>query len=72
MQDSSHNVNAVSWFSQEEEQKEHHGQENINWMQSKPEDSMGGRMQHGAGSMQGMSHDMSNTNEMIQMQQIGH
>ena len=31
---------AVSWFSQEEEKKEHHDQNGINWMQSKPEDSM--------------------------------
>lgn len=40
-----HNRNPVSWFSQEEEQKERR-QENVNWMQSKPEDSMGGHM-HG-------------------------
>lgn len=67
-----HNMNTVSWFSQEEDQKERHGQENTNWMQSKPEDSMGGHMQHGAGSMKSMSHDMSNTNEMNQMQHKGH
>jgi hypothetical protein len=40
------NANTVSWFSQEEEQKELQNQENANWMQSKPEDSMGGHM-HG-------------------------
>lgn len=72
MQHSPHNMDTVSWFSQEEDQKERHGQENMNWMQSKPEDSMGGHMQHGAGSMKGMSHDMSNTNEMNQMQHKGH
>jgi hypothetical protein len=72
MQHSPHNMDTVSWFSQEEDQKERHGQENTNWMQSKPEDSMGGHMQHGAGSMKGMSHDMSNTNEMNQMQHKGH
>jgi hypothetical protein len=67
-----HNINTVSWFSQEEDQKERHGQENMNWMQSKPEDSMGGHMQHGAGSTKGMSHGMSDTNEMNQMQHTGH
>lgn len=72
MQNSPHNMNTVSWFSQEEDQKEHHGQENMNWMQSKPEDSMGGHMQHGAGSMKGMSHDMSNTNETNQMKHMEH
>jgi hypothetical protein len=72
MQNSPPDMNTVSWFSQEENQKEHHGQENINWMQSKPEDSMGGHMHHGMGSMKGMSHDMSNTSEMNQMQHMGH
>nr|WP_255255987.1 copper oxidase [Criblamydia sequanensis]CDR35299.1 Multicopper oxidase [Criblamydia sequanensis CRIB-18] len=67
-----HNMNTVSWFSQEEDKKERHGQEGVNWMQSKPEDSMGGHMQHGKGDMKGMSHDMSNTNEMNQMQNMGH
>lgn len=73
MQKSPPDMNTVSWFSQEEEdQKERHGKENINWMQSKPEDSMGGHMHHGTGSMKGMSHDMPNTNEMNQMQHMGH
>lgn len=67
-----HQMNTASWFSREEDQKERHGQENMNWMQSKPEDSMGGHMQHGAGSMKGMSHDMSNTNETNQMKHMGH
>lgn len=67
-----HNMNTVSWFSREEDQKERHGQENMNWMQSKPEDSMGGHMQHGASSMKGMSHDMPNTNETNQMKHMGH
>jgi len=72
MQNSPHNMNTTSWFSQEEDKREGHAQKNINWMHSKPEDSMGGHMQHGAGSMKGMSHDMSNTNEMNQMQHKGH
>ena len=72
MQNSPHNMNTVSWFSQEEDQEERHGQENINWMQSKPEDSMGGHMHHGAGGMKSMSHDMPSTNEMNQMQHMGH
>lgn len=56
MQDSPHNMNTVSWFSQEEDQKEPHGQENTNWMQSKPEDSMGGNMHGGQmGKMKNMS-----------------
>lgn len=53
----------VSWFSQEEDQKECHTQENINWMQSKPEDSMGGHMHH-------KMENMSETNN--QMQHKGH
>lgn len=68
MHSMNHNMNTVSWFSQEEDKKERHDQENINWMQSKPEDSMGGHMQHGADKMKGMS----NTNEMNQMQHMGH
>ncbi len=38
MQNLPHNANTVSWFSQEEDQKEPHGQKNTNWMQSKPEE----------------------------------
>ena len=87
MQDSPHNMNTVSWFSQEEDQKEPHGQENTNWMQSKPEDSMGGHMgghMHGGKmgqmknmskeNLQGMSPDMDMTNmNKSQMQQhVGH
>lgn len=85
MQDSPHNMNTVSWFSQEEDQKEPHGQENTNWMQSKPEDSMGGHMgghMHGdkmgqmknmsKENMQGMSPDMEMPNmNKNQMQQHG-
>lgn len=62
MQNSSSNVNTVSWFSQEEAQKENQNQENTNWMQSKPEDSMGGHM-HG-GHMKNMGENMPNMNEM--------
>ena len=43
--------NTVSWFSLEEDQKEHHIQGNINWMESKPEDSMGWYMHHKKESM---------------------
>lgn len=77
-QDSPHNMNTVSWFSQEEDQKERHGQENTNWMQSKPEDSMGGDMHGGQmknmnkENMQGMSPDMDMPNmNKNQMQQHG-
>lgn len=55
--------NAVSWFSQEEDQKERSVQKNINWMQSKPEDSMGGHMHH---KMENMSEPNN------QMQHKGH
>lgn len=41
MQNSLHNMNTVSWFSEEEDKKEPHNQEG-NWMQSKPEDSRAG------------------------------
>ena len=86
MQNSPHNMNTVSWFSQEEDQKEPHGQENTNWMQSKPEDSMGGHMgghMHGgqmgqmknmSPNMQGMSHemDMPNMKENQMQKHQGH
>ncbi len=62
MQNSHHNMNTVSWFSQEEDQKERHIHEN-NWMQSKPEDSMGGHMHH---KMENMSEPKN------QMQHKGH
>lgn len=45
----SHNREDVSWLSQEEEKKQSAEKEGMNWMQSKPEDSMGG-------GMHGMSH----------------
>ena len=56
---SSPNRNTVSWFSQEEKQKEEHNPADTNWMQSKPEDSMGGDM-HGGNmqNMQDMPHGM--------------
>lgn len=77
--ESPHNMKTVSWFSQEEDQKECHGQENTNWMQSKPEDSMGGHM-HGvqkknmSPNMQRMSHnmDMPKMNENQMQQHQGH
>jgi hypothetical protein len=57
-----HKMSTESWFSQKENQKEPHNQEG-NWMQSKPEDSMGGHMHGGShtqkkGDLQRMSHDM--------------
>jgi manganese oxidase len=79
MQDSPYNMNTVSWFSQEEYQKEPHGQENTNWMQSKPEDSMGGHMHGGQmgkmKNMQGISPDMRDMTNMKKnqiKQDIGH
>lgn len=47
MHNSSPNVNTVSWFSQEEQQKTNQNHENTNWMLSKPEDSMGGHINEG-------------------------
>ena len=77
-QNEPHNMNTVSWFSQEEDQKEPHGQENTNWMQSKPEDSMRGHIP--GGQMKNMNKekiqeispemDMPNMNKN-QMQQHG-
>ncbi len=54
-----------SWFSQEEDKLESHNQQG-NWMQSKPEDSMG--HMHGdhsikKGNMQGMSREMNMSNQ---------
>jgi hypothetical protein len=79
MQNSPHNMNNVSWFSQEEDQKEPHGEENNNWMQSKSEDSMGGHMHGGQmknmiPNMQVMSHDidMPDMNENQLQQYLGH
>lgn len=37
---------SISWFSKEESEKESKNVSEMNWMQSKPEDSMGGHMQH--------------------------
>lgn len=41
-------TNTVSWFSKEEKEREPKIQDKMNWMQSRPEDSMGGHM-HGKG-----------------------
>lgn len=46
MQHAKPDADIVSWFSREEKEKEPQNQENMNWMQSKPEDSMGGH-RHG-------------------------
>lgn len=58
-----HSMNPVSWFSKEEDQKEPHVQEINNWMQSKPEDSMGGHMGgHMHGGKMGQIKNMSKEN----------
>lgn len=64
-QHSQHDMNKISWFSQVEDKKEPADQQNKNWMQSKPEDSMS---MHGMGHM----HGMSNKDEMNQMQHMEH
>ena len=70
MQDHKPNASDVSWLSQEEEKRQPHKQETENWMQSKPEDSMGGDM-HGMQQMQQMS--PQNMNEPSNdMQHMGH
>ncbi len=51
MQNLLHDRDKTSWFSQEEDQKEDHHRK-MNWMLSKPDDSMGGMHNH----MQGSSH----------------
>lgn len=53
MQNKPNQQSSVSWFSKEESEKESQNP-SINWMQSKPEDSMGGHM-HG---MKGMPNQM--------------
>lgn len=60
----SYNGSTISWFSQEEDKKQPHTQERMNWMQSTPEDSMGMHR----GMRQGMSHE--STNGMNQMQMM--
>lgn len=57
-------MNKVSWLSREEDKKQPHGQERVNWMQSKPEDSMGHMMHEGM--------DRHNRKEENQMQHMGH
>ncbi len=78
MKNTSHSeTSIVSWFSKEENKQEPQHQKG-NWMQSKPEDSMGSM--HGGHdmkkrNMQGMFHDMNvpNQNESNQMQShMGH
>jgi hypothetical protein len=69
MQKSPHDISKMSWFSKEEDKKQlQYGQEIINWMQSKPEDSMGHRMHGGTNEMQ---HNMQGILEGNQMQHIG-
>lgn len=59
-------MKTVSWFSQEEVQKVPHCHENKNWMQSKPEDSMGGYMHGQMGKMKNMDMPKMNENPMQQ------
>lgn len=54
------NPSSISWFSQEQEKKEPQTQKNLNWMQSKPEDSMG----HGHGMDHMHQNQEHNTNQM--------
>lgn len=67
MQNPPHDLNKTSWFSQEEDKKEPHNQEGINWMQSKPEDSMGGHM-----GVHGMSGMQMNSQMNMPMQKMDH
>lgn len=46
MQSMQESSEMVSWFSKDEENKEPKNQEDMNWMQSQPEDSMDGHMRH--------------------------
>lgn len=55
----SHTMENVSWLSQEEEKRQSHKKESMNWMQSKPEDSMGGGM-HGMSQSKMDSSNMNN------------
>jgi hypothetical protein len=50
------NPENISWFSKEENKTESKNVEKMNWMQSKPEDSMGGHMQHQMKNMSDMNH----------------
>lgn len=60
MQHDTNQQGKISWFSREQIQDEPKTVKNVNWMQSKPEDSMGGHMQH-------MMDDMPDGNDMNQM-----
>lgn len=46
MQNLPRSTNIVSWFSEEQHEKEPSNQAGVDWMQSKPEDSMGGHIIH--------------------------
>lgn len=71
IQDHEPNTSDISWLSQEEEKRQPQ-QEATNWMQSKPEDSMGGHM-HGMEKMKDMSpQNMDDSSNMNNMQHTGH
>lgn len=71
IQDHEPNTSDISWLSQEEEKRQPQ-QEATNWMQSKPEDSMGGHM-HGMEKMKDMSpQNMDDPSNMNNMQHMGH
>lgn len=50
-QDQNPNPDNISWLSQEEENRQFHEKESTNWMQSKPDDSMGGAVIFGPDHM---------------------
>lgn len=72
IQDHEPNTSDISWLSQEEEKRQPQ-QEATNWMQSKPEDSMGGGHMHGMGEMKDMSpQKMNGPSNMKDMQHMEH
>ena len=72
MQNHEPKTSDISWLSQEEEKRQPQ-EESTNWMQSKPEDSMGGGHMHGMGEMKDMSpQNMDSPLNMNNMQNMGH
>lgn len=72
MQNHEPKTSDISWLSQEEKNRQPQ-EESTNWMQSKPEDSMGGGHMHGMGEMKDMSpQNMDSPSNMNNMQNMGH
>ncbi len=72
MQNHEPKTSDISWLSQEEEKRQPQ-EESTNWMQSKPEDSMGGGHMHGMGEMKDMPpQNMDSPSNMNNMQNMGH